>query len=252
DDNSLDASVIVGRAAIETAWTLPEEFEAGQTVQMTLRLTNAGDRDAEQVQLTLTDPGVAGFEIVSTDPDPDGPGLAWQWPTVGPGQSVEVVISASLDHALSGEVLLAGSADHTDRAAADYPPLDVSLVIGITADHTEPAALVELSALRTSVAPVQVRVEANEPLQGVPTVTARDTGDHLMAVSYEGQDGGGYLYSVDVTAAAEGAVSVRATVSDLAGNVGTATATFVVDRTPPAFQVSIEGDLLGAGQHTAV
>jgi len=92
-------------------------------------------------------------------------------------------------------------------------------------------------------------VESNESLRDRPVVESRDRNDNMFPVEYVGQDGGAYVFDLDLTLAEEGLVTVEAEATDLQGNVGMGIVSVFVDRTAPTLSVSIAEQLLGSGDH---
>ena len=145
-----EAAAIGGAAALAdlsvTKVGATSAFTAGGAANWTVRVSNAGPSDAQN--LVITDPLPAGVTLVNATPSTTGscvpgPPLTCAFPTVAVGATVQVVIAAALDASYAGSTI-------ANTAAVVAATADANLVDNAATAVTPVGDYADLSTVKTA------------------------------------------------------------------------------------------------------
>ena len=216
------------------------ETDAGNTTTATLSFTL--DNTAPAVSIALvSDTGSSASDKITSNPAVKGSAQANTLVTIKEG-------STTLGTAMAGGTGVwsftpAGLADgaHTLTATqTDLAGNTGTATLSFTLDKTAPA--VSMALVSDTGSSATDRITSNPAVRGIgeanTLVTIKEGGATLGTT----MAGGTGAWSFTPTGLAEGAHTLTATQTDLAGNTGTATLSFTLDKTAPVVSIGLVSD----------
>ncbi|MBA7510420.1 hypothetical protein ES705_02404 [subsurface metagenome] len=157
--------------------------------------------------------------------------------------SVEMSVVSESDHIYKGKFIVVPGSIANGEALATVSALDEAGNVGETSttfivDTIPPGLTVSVSPRRISSGEVAISIIASEPLDQSPNVTVAQKGNTPVSVNVvkEGELTYSSTYTIDENFPGIAVINVSA--KDLAGNIATATESFVVDTESPVLTVS--------------
>ncbi|ETR66662.1 MAG: hypothetical protein OMM_12505, partial [Candidatus Magnetoglobus multicellularis str. Araruama] len=132
----------------------------------------------------------------------------------------------------------------TFRATADIAS-EHTISITLTKDMTLPVAYLIKPQLRTNTSSYSFGIRVSEPIQDNISLTVKDADNQACTTQYDGFDNNAYWYTIDLSTASEGRVSISAQLMDVNDNPGACAGSFIFDQTPPEIDLSIDNQLIG-------